>query len=98
MAEINASHLIGSKLLKPFMHGFFIKSKIYRKLKAAVVEEAPPVEAAAQNRIVVKEPKKRKAVNQHYADLLKETTDPSKLALLTDSRFGKLWESKEFAI
>jgi len=33
LEKINASHLIGSKMLKPYMHGFFMDYKQYLKLK-----------------------------------------------------------------
>jgi ribosome biogenesis protein ENP2 len=33
LEKINASHLIGSKMLKPYMHGFFMDYKYYLKLK-----------------------------------------------------------------
>jgi len=34
LEKINASHLIGSKVLKPYMHGFFMDYKQYLKLKS----------------------------------------------------------------
>ena len=34
LEQINASHLIGTKMLKPYMHGFFMDAKQYRKLKS----------------------------------------------------------------
>ena len=33
LEKINASHLVGSKLLKPYMHGYFMSHKQYLKLK-----------------------------------------------------------------
>ena len=34
LEQINASDLIGTKMLKPYMHGFFMEAKQYRKLKS----------------------------------------------------------------
>eukprot|EP00345_Euplotes_harpa_P011689 CAMPEP_0168335636 /NCGR_PEP_ID=MMETSP0213-20121227/11033_1 /TAXON_ID=151035 /ORGANISM="Euplotes harpa, Strain FSP1.4" /LENGTH=328 /DNA_ID=CAMNT_0008340613 /DNA_START=687 /DNA_END=1669 /DNA_ORIENTATION=+ len=34
LEQINASHLIGSKMLKPYMHGYFMDHKQYKKLKS----------------------------------------------------------------
>lgn len=34
LEKINGSHLIGSKFLKSYLHGFILKAKFYNKLKA----------------------------------------------------------------
>ena len=33
LEKINASHMIGSKILKPYMHGYFMDYKAYLRLK-----------------------------------------------------------------
>ena len=34
LEQINASHLVGSKLLVPYMHGYYMDIKQYQKLKS----------------------------------------------------------------
>lgn len=86
--ELGAANLIGTPLMKGYMHGFFMDMKLYSKLKAVSEPQAyeewrkkklrERVEAKRENRIALQ--KRLPKVNQEYAQrvMAKEAKDAAK--------------------
>ena len=99
LEELGANNLIGTKLLKPYMHGFFMDWKLYKKLKAVI----EPFDYEKYN-----EEKKQEKMNKLLGDRIvvnrnKKLKVNSKLAetnenLLKDERFSKLFKDKDYEI
>jgi ribosome biogenesis protein ENP2 len=80
LGQLNLTDLIGSNLLRPYMHGFFIDIRLYNKVKAASDPYAydtyvkdkvkKKIEEKRANRIVVQ--KRLPKVNAEYAKVLLE--------------------------
>eukprot|EP00474_Spongospora_subterranea_P010970 CRZ11428.1 hypothetical protein [Spongospora subterranea] len=102
------SHLIGSNLLRAYMHGFFMDLRLWHKVKAVAdpfeyetfikkrVQEK--IQAQRADRITL--PKKLPKVNKDYAEALLQSASKSGSATnpLGDSRFASLFKDSEFAI
>ena len=119
LEKINASHLIGSRFLKPYMHGFFMDYKQYLKLKDINDPFAyekyrkekinQKLEEIRENRIIFQRtlPKvnskfmddvlKADAKQQRKSKRAREKAEMAK-NLVTDPRFGKMFEDKDFNI
>jgi ribosome biogenesis protein ENP2 len=111
LKSLSLEHLIGkTNLLRPYMHGFFMASKLYEQARLIanpyVWEEErmkrikEKVEKERESRI---RGKKKVKVNQKLVDKLlkkQETRDQvdTKAGLLGDSRFAKMFEDEEFAV
>jgi len=110
LEALNATHMIGTKLLKQYLHGFLIRNKLYNKLKDANDPFAyeryrkekitKKLEDQRKNRIVI--PSKKPQVNQEYFEQLEKIPkkkgkfDP--LSVKEDPRFGGLFTKEDFAI
>ncbi|XP_055848507.1 nucleolar protein 10 [Episyrphus balteatus] len=114
LEELGMEELIGTKLLKAYMHGYFIDARLYNKFKATVEPFAfdkfrkekirQEIASERQSRLQIKTnlPK----VNQELA--LKIIEDESSQApkksqkklpnLLEDDRFKAMFENTDFAI
>ena len=113
LKRLNALELIGTDKLQAYMHGYFMDISLYYQLKAAAqpftLEEyrkarvTEKLEAKRAERITVK--RKLPPVNKELAlriqqdmanTALKRRGDAEKV--LTDTRFGALFQEKEFEI
>lgn len=106
--ELGAAGLIGTPMLRGYMHGFFIDMKLYSKLRAVSkpfeYEEhrkkkiRDKIEAARQSRITAV--KRLPKVNKNLAEkLMRGGAADSKSdtkAGLVDDRFASLFEREEF--
>ncbi len=111
LKAINLGHLVGTtNLLRPYMHGYFVASRLYEEARLIAnpyiwdeertkrVKEKVEKERATRIR-----GSKKVKVNQNLVDKLlkkqerREKVDES-MGILGDSRFGKLFEDDEFAV
>ncbi|XP_036321787.1 nucleolar protein 10 [Rhagoletis pomonella] len=111
LEELGLEHLIGSNLLKGYMHGYFIDARLYNRAKAVADPFAferfrkekirKEIESERKSRLQIKSnlPK----VNQELAlKIMDEQSNSKKSAkaanLLEDTRFKAMFENPEFAI
>lgn len=111
LKSLSLAHLIGkSNLLRPYMHGYFVASKLYDQARLIanpyIWEEErvkrikEKVEKERESRI---RGKKKVKVNQKLADKLlqrqqnREKVD-TEAGLLGDERFAKMFEDEAFAV
>jgi ribosome biogenesis protein ENP2 len=113
LEKLNASHLIGTPILKAYMHGYFMELGAYQKLKRLADPFA--MEKFKQEQIekrlqkqreriqVVKKPANPNVkVNQQFVDNLLIQHEKNKKSadvkkMLSDDRFKSMFEDKEFA-
>ena len=111
LKALSLEHLIGTtNLLRPYMHGYFVASKLYEEARLIAnpfiwddertkrVKEKIEKERASRIR-----GGKKVKVNQNLVDkMLKRQERREKIdenmGLLGDARFGKLFEDEEFAV
>ncbi|KAF3015885.1 Small ribosomal subunit bioproteinsis [Neopestalotiopsis sp. 37M] len=111
LKSLSLDHLIGkTSLLRPYMHGYFVASKLYDQ--ARLIANPYAWEEERSKRIKEKIDKERESrirgkkkvkVNQKLADnLIKRQEKRAQIDLnagmLGDDRFGKMFEDEEFAI
>lgn len=111
LRELSLAHLVGkSNLLRPYMHGYFVASRLYDEARLIanpfVWEEErakrvkDKIEKERESRI---RGKKKVKVNQKMVDKLlkkqenREEVDTS-AGMLGDERFGKMFEDEEFKV
>ncbi|POS86308.1 putative isomerase YbhE [Erysiphe pulchra] len=111
LKKLNLAHLIGTtNLLRPYMHGYFVASRLYEEAQLIAnpylwedernkkIQEKIEKERASRIRNV-----KKVKVNQKLVDKVlkrqerRENIDLEK-GILGDSRFGKLFEDEEFQV
>ncbi|KAJ0284649.1 hypothetical protein Brms1b_001454 [Colletotrichum noveboracense] len=111
LKQLSMEHLIGkTNLLRPYMHGYFVASKLYEQ--ARLIANPYVWEEERTKRIQEKVEKERASrirgnkkvkVNQKLADKLlkrqenREVVD-TKAGVLGDERFAKLFEDEAFAV
>ena len=113
LEKLNASHLIGTPILKAYMHGYFMELGAYQKLKRLADPFA--MEKFKQEQIEKRLSKQRERiqvvkkstnpnvkVNQQFVDDLLAQHEKSKKSadvkkMLSDDRFKSMFEDKEFA-
>lgn len=111
LKSLNLGHLVGTtNLLRPYMHGYFVASKLYEQARLIAnpyiwdeertkrVKEKVEKERASRIR-----GSKKVKVNQSMVDkMLKRQERRDKIdegmGVLGDDRFGKLFEDEEFAV
>jgi len=111
LKALNLGHLVGTtNLLRPYMHGYFVASKLYEEARLIAnpyiwdeertkrVKEKVEKERASRIR-----GSKKVRVNQNLVDkVLKRQERRSKvdenMGILGDSRFGKLFEDDDFLV
>lgn len=123
LEQLNASHLVGSKILEPYMHGYFMDIKQYQKLKAVTDPFAfekyrkkkidEKLDELRDNRIVFQRalPKvntqfardllkadKKRMRNERKVVTKKTEEEQEAPAVLTDSRFSKMFKDKDYMI
>ncbi|KAI1387620.1 WD40 repeat-like protein [Hypoxylon trugodes] len=111
LKSLSLAHLIGkTNLLRPYMHGYFVASKLYDQ--ARLIANPYAMEEERAKRIKEKVEKERSSrirgnkkvkVNQKLVDKLlkrqekRAQVDP-KAGVLGDERFNRLFEDEEFKI
>lgn len=111
LKALNLGHLVGTtNLLRPYMHGYFVASRLYEEARLIAnpyiwdeertkrVKEKVEKERASRIR-----GSKKVRVNQNLVDkVLKRQERRSKvdenMGILGDSRFGKLFEDEDFLV
>ena len=113
LEDVGLLHLIGTDLARPYMHGFFINLKLYRR----AVDAAQPfayekykreqaqkkIEAERESRIgkVRKRLQKKPKVNSKLAEMLLERAqrkNKDASSVLEDDRFKMMFEDERFAV
>lgn len=111
LKQLNMGHLVGTtNLLRPYMHGYFVASKLYEQ--ARLIANPYIWEEERTKKIKEKVEKERASrirgskkvkVNQTLVDKMlkrqerREKVD-EEMGVLGDERFGKLFEDEEFAV
>ncbi|KAE8453521.1 hypothetical protein EG329_010382 [Mollisiaceae sp. DMI_Dod_QoI] len=111
LKALNLGHLVGTtNLLRPYMHGYFVASRLYEEARLIAnpyiwdeertkrVKEKVEKERASRIR-----GSKKVKVNQNLVDkMLKRQERRQKvdedMGVLGDARFGKLFEDEDFAV
>lgn len=109
--KLNLTHLIGSKVLRAYMHGFFINTELYEKVSlianpTAVQDEREReirrrIEKERESRIRTSGAvqKAKVKVNKSLVDKLSQKRgDAVTEKLLTDDRFAEMFEDEDFQV
>ncbi|KAI0443482.1 WD40-repeat-containing domain protein [Xylaria telfairii] len=111
LRSLSMDHLIGkTNLLRPYMHGYFVASKLYEQ--ARLIANPFAFEEERAKRVKEKVEKERASrirgnkkvkVNQKLVDKLlkrqeKRATVDTKAGILGDDRFSRMFENEEFQI
>lgn len=110
LENLGLGHLVGTNLLRAYMHGYFLDMRLYHKAKALVQPFAydeyrkkkirDTVEAARKNRVESK--LKLPTVNRELAKKLQEAVaaprKTPKTTLLEDTRFKAIFENPDFEV
>ncbi|CAI4062597.1 hypothetical protein SKDZ_07G3880 [Saccharomyces kudriavzevii ZP591] len=109
--KLNLSHLVGSSVLRAYMHGFFINTELYDKVSLIANPDAYKderereirrrIEKERESRIrssgAVQNPKVK--VNKTLVDKLSQKRgDKVAGKVLTDDRFKEMFENEEFQV
>jgi len=112
LEQIGGADLIGTRFIKPYMHGYFMDWKLYKKLKTVsdpfayekYLEDRKQDKLTKMlgDRIIMNRNKKLK-VNSKFAEEIENKKDNDKdgkitEGVLTDSRFDRLFKDKNFEI
>ncbi|RDA84613.1 hypothetical protein CP532_6033 [Ophiocordyceps camponoti-leonardi (nom. inval.)] len=111
LKQLSLAHLIGkTNLLRPYMHGYFVASKLYEQAKLIANPYAWEEERVKRVKDKVEKERasrirgsKKVKVNQKLVDkLLKKQENrgqvDTKAGLLGDERFAQLFEDEEFMV
>eukprot|EP01084_Bolivina_argentea_P298779 514925_1 len=107
LEALGLEHLIGTNILKPYMHGYFMDIKLYRRVRAIVDPDAydkflkakteENIKRQRSGRIKVKG--KLPDVNKSYANyLLKTKGNDNNLNPLLDPRFSNMFKDNDYKI
>eukprot|EP01083_Nonionella_stella_P185836 678775_1 len=109
LEALGLEHLMGTNILKPYMHGFFMDIKLYRRVRSIVDPDAydkflkskteQKVKMQRSGRIQVES--KLPDVNKSYANYLLNTKGIEKdtmLNPLVDPRFGDMFKDSDYKI
>ncbi|KAK3084770.1 hypothetical protein FSP39_018588 [Pinctada imbricata] len=111
--ELGLTHLIGSNLLRAYMHGFFMDNRLYRKAKSIADPFAyeeyrkskirEKIEQERPNRVKLQKlPKVNRDLAEKLMDVKETGTDKKKVkestSLLEDDRFSALFAKSDFQI
>lgn len=104
LESLGMDHLIGTNVLKAYMHGFFVDFKLYEKAKSIANPFAyeeykkkqieAKFEAQRKTRISTSLPK----VNKKLAKEIVQSSDKKQKSLLEDPRFKELFSNPDFEI
>lgn len=107
-AKLNLSHLIGSNVLRSYMHGYFINTELYDKVN--LIANPNSFQDQREREIRKKIEKERESrirstgavtktkikVNKELADKLQDK--PGNSDVVNDDRFAELFENPDFAV
>ncbi|KAH3831940.1 nucleolar protein 10-like [Dreissena polymorpha] len=112
--DLGLTHLIGSNLLRAYMHGFFLDIRLYHKAKSITEPFAfeeyrkakirEKIDSERANRVTVKKlPKVNKELAEKLLDvedtiLANKTQDRAGATLLKDTRFSAMFQNPDFQI
>lgn len=95
---MNARHLIGTEMLKSYMHGYFMEVKLYYKLKSL----SEPFSYEEYRKEKIREKLEAKRADRIHIRKMRQTNVNKDLAedtkMTKDSRFGALFDDKDFTI
>merc|ERR1719188_2654879 len=95
LESLGLDHLIGSPLLRAYMHGYFVDVRLYRKAQTL----AGPVEASSSKRFVEERVRKEMAEKLKRVETKKKKAREARAAsLLKDDRFKSMFEDENFEI
>lgn len=113
LEELGLTHLIGSTLLRAYMHGFFLDNRLYNKAKTIAEPFAyeeyrknkirEKIEQERANRVRLKKlPKVNRDLAEKLLDVKEIGTNKKKVkettSLLEDNRFSAMFSNPEFQI
>ena len=106
--EIGGKNLIGTKMLKPYMHGYFIDWRLYKKLKQLTEpfdyqkyindKREQKLEKYFGERIVMNKRLKPKINSKLLTATIEEDNNNKKSLDISDERFKKLFSDKDYEI
>lgn len=112
LERLNLTHLVGTPLLRPYMHGYFLALKLYERArlmahptafdeaKQRAVQAKLEREAESRVRRIKNAPKvgRHIQVNKELAEKLAKRSDSGVDGLLEDTRFKELFTNPEFQV
>lgn len=111
VAKLNLSHLVGSKVLRSYMHGFFIDNELYDKVNLIANPNSFRDEREREIRKRIEKERESRIrstgavtntklkVNKDLAGRLQERQgDQAAESVINDDRFKELFENPEFAV
>ena len=111
VAKLNLSHLVGSKVLRSYMHGFFIDTELYDKVNLIANPNSFRDEREREIRKRIEKERESRIrstgavtntklkVNKDLAGRLQERQgDQAAESVINDDRFKELFENPEFAV
>ncbi|CAB4019938.1 Nucleolar 10, partial [Paramuricea clavata] len=112
LASLGLSHLMGTNLLRAYMHGFFVDIRLYHKAKAIAEPFAyeeyrknlikKKIEEERENRVVAKKlPKVNRQLAEKLLDEASENKDIGKVDVsnpLGDDRFAAIFTNPDFEV
>ncbi|CCU82638.1 Ribosome biogenesis protein [Blumeria hordei DH14] len=110
LKKLNLNHLIGTtNLLRPYMHGYFVSSRLYEEARLIAnpymweEEKAKKIKDKIEKERASRIRGKKVKVNQKLVDKMykrqerREKVD-KEMGILGDDRFGKLFEDEDFLV
>ena len=111
LEELELNHLIGTNLLRAYMHGFFIDLRLYEKAKSIVNPFAyeeyrenmirEKLEKERESRIVLQKkslPKVNRKLAEKWLSVPGDSKEMGSANLLKDQRFAEMFSNPEFEI
>ena len=109
LEKLSLSDVVGTNLVKPYMHGFFISIKLYNKMKAVSDPFAwenyrkqrirEKIEEGRASRLSLVQKKTGVSVNKELSEVLKEEADDNSKKSWMDPRFASsLFSNTDFQI
>lgn len=87
LETLGVTHLIGTPLLKAYMHGYFMDSNLHRRLHSMAASTTDTLEAI-----------QKRQLDQRMAAKSRVAAAPTPSRAVTDSRFGALTTNPDFEI
>lgn len=112
LERLELTHLIGTPLLRPYMHGYFLALKLYERARLLAHPKAfdeakqraiqAKLEREAESRVrsvhQVSKPGRHVQVNRPLAEKLAQNAGDGSESLLHDDRFKELFTNPEFQV
>lgn len=111
LRKLNISHLVGTKVLRSYMHGYFISTELYEKIN--LIANSKRTEKELREREIKKKIEGERSsrikasgiassgkikVNKDYIEKLAAKNDELANAVVDDDRFKELLENPDFQI